>query len=212
MTGVGWGVGRVEQDACEQQERNDKFRRLLSEQPYPFRIPIGVTPGARSGQVGDVTSDARGSGARYNAGKPAMDLIPLRIIARSFAGFDRDYKASDVWSALMNLGSFQETGRVVHLDAALRGMGKSWEVCAQVFDYGCDKYAEWNWAKGMPWSVPLACGARHAIAILREEVDDKESQLPHRGHFMCNLVMLRQFVDTYPEGNDLPSPDLFRSV
>lgn len=83
--------------------------------------------------------------------------------------------------------------------------GDWWTDCALVFDYGRKKYAEWNWAKGMAWSIPLACAVRHLLAILRGEENDPESGLPHRGHVACNLVMLAQYEATYHEGDDRPT-------
>lgn len=112
--------------------------------------------------IGDVASDDRGSGARFNSGKPMMSLIPL-IGLRS---------------------------------------------AAQVFEYGKAKYAAWNWAKGMPWSVPVDCMLRHLEAIQRGEDIDPESGLPHIGHLMCNALMLATYRETYPEGNDFGSPHL----
>lgn len=109
--------------------------------------------------VGDVDSDAKGSGARYNDGKPAFDLVPLVAL----------------------------------------------EDCAKVFEYGRRKYASWNWAKGMEWSIPLACILRHLSAWQRGEDNDHESGLPHLGHVMCNLVMLTTYARTYPEGDNRPA-------
>jgi hypothetical protein len=74
--------------------------------------------------------------------------------------------------------------------------------CARVFDYGRAKYAEWNWAKGQPWSVPFACLMRHMAAWQAGEDLDPESGLPHLGHAMANLVMLSTFARTYREGDD----------
>lgn len=109
--------------------------------------------------IGDVTSDERGSGARFNDGKVRLDLIPL--------------------SALQD--------------------------CARVFDYGRQKYAAWNWAKGMDWSVPYGCLLRHMAAWFDGEENDPESGLPHLGHAMCNLVMLATFARTFAEGDDRPA-------
>jgi hypothetical protein len=163
--------------------------------------------------IGDVNSTERGSGARYNNGKPPFELIPLRIVARSLA----DAYGPSQWTlALDDLGIFQETGNKVALLKALSTMGlQGWDECAAVFDYGRRKYAAWNWSKGMPWSVPLACAARHLIARIRGEENDEDkpgqpgSKLPHRGHVFCNVVMLLHYVDFYPEGNDLPPKEIF---
>jgi hypothetical protein len=79
------------------------------------------------------------------------------------------------------------------------------EECAAVFDYGSRKYASWNWVKGMKWSIPIDCALRHARALwVGNEENDPESGLPHRGHIMCNIVMLLHYRQYFPEGNDLP--------
>jgi hypothetical protein len=154
--------------------------------------------------LGDVTSDAKGSGARYNTGKPALDLIPLRLIHDHMRGACiHDERVLD---ALLNLAEFQEGGDALCLQHAIDAIGPAWDECAAVFDYGKRKYAAWNWAKGMPWSAPIACAARHLVyGILAGEDNDAESGLSHRGHFLCNVVMLLTYVRTYPEGDDRPS-------
>lgn len=110
--------------------------------------------------VGDVNSTARGSGARYNDGKPDLSLVPM-------------------WTL---------------------------EDTARVWSYGKQKYAAWNWAKGMPWSVPLACAMRHLSAIQKGELVDPESGLPHSAHVICNMQMLAHYMQNFPEGNDLLNP------
>lgn len=152
--------------------------------------------------IGDIASDAKGSGARFNAGKPPFDLLPLSMVALSFPG-----DASPARTVLERLGAFQSTHDAMHLEQAVRALGlDAWPEAAQVFEYGRAKYAAWNWAKGMPWSVPLACAARHLWAMLRGEDTDPESGKPHRGHVLCNLAMLLTYTATYKEGNDLPAP------
>lgn len=150
--------------------------------------------------VGDVNSTERGSGARYNTGKAPMNLVPVGLVGESY-GFE-----SDAAGALKALGRWQRTGDREELLWTLRylGLDAGWQECAQVFDYGRRKYAEWNWAKGMAWSIPLACATRHLMAMLRCEDTDPESGLPHRGHVFCNIVMLLTYMETFPEGDDRP--------
>jgi hypothetical protein len=161
--------------------------------------------------IGDVNSTARGSGARYNDGKPPMELIPLSLIADSLRASDRNggYHAA----CLDALGRWQAGGTTAELWRAARCLSlacgdpeldEAWVECAEVFGYGRKKYAEWNWAKGMPWSVPLGCAVRHLFAMMGGELCDHESGYFHRGHFMCNIVMLATFARTYPEGDDRP--------
>lgn len=165
-----------------------------------------------AGAVGDVNSTARGSGARYNSGKAPFDLIPLAVIARSLRrdmGGSRDPHMLDVLKSLEALGEFQTCRNVDNLERALGYLKDHWSSCAKVFDYGRKKYAEWNWAKGMDWNIPLACAARHALKYIDGEVLDDESGESHIGHMLCNLVMLRVFVDSWPSGDNLPDPALF---
>ena len=114
--------------------------------------------------IGDVNSNEKGSGARYNGNKPDMCLIPL-------------------WTL---------------------------EEEAKVWDYGTKKYNAWNWAKGMPWSVPYACAMRHLSAWQRGEEIDPESGQPHLAHVMCNIRMLTLYATTYPEGDDRPPKELMK--
>lgn len=151
------------------------------------------------GGIGDIKSAVAGSGARYNAGKPPFELIPLRMLAASFPAHE------PATVALNNLGRWQEGGTRQDLLNALCALGvDGWEECAQVFDYGRAKYAAWNWAKGMPWSVPLACAVRHLRSMLAGQETDPESGWSHRGHVFCNVVMLWTYHDTYQDGDDRP--------
>lgn len=111
-----------------------------------------------SPNVGDVNSTERGSGARYNSGKPDFSLLPLFT-----------------------------------LEEELR-----------VWEYGKKKYAAWNWAKGMPWSVPYSSLMRHLSAWQAGEELDNETKLKHLAHAMCNLRMLMLYSETYTEGDDRP--------
>lgn len=171
----------------------------------------------RPAGIGDVTSTARDSGARFNTGKPAMELIPLDLIAaveaygalNGLRGPLTDVKRSAATFALSLLGDFQmrsggHDDALLHAAAVLDSDRYAWQDCARVFDYGRAKYAAWNWSKGMPWSVPIGCAARHLLAMLAHGplALDAESRLPHRGHVMCNLVMLLWFETHYPEGDD----------
>lgn len=79
---------------------------------------------------------------------------------------------------------------------------------ARVWMYGANKYAAWNWAKGMPWSVPFACAMRHLAAWQKGEDVDAESGLPHLAHVMCNIRMLTLYTKNYPEGDDRPPKEM----
>jgi hypothetical protein len=56
----------------------------------------------------------------------------------------------------------------------------------------------------MAWSIPIACIARHLDKMRLGQVNDDESGLPHRGHILCNLVMLLTYQKNFLEGDDRP--------
>lgn len=157
--------------------------------------------------IGDINSSAPGSGARFNDGKPDLALIPANIIGAHHNLHPSEPPEPDIARALLALGmwQFRESTTSVLLHEALWWSGASWEQIARVFEYGKRKYAAWNWAKGMPWSVPTASAMRHALAVLRGEENDPESGLPHIGHFGCNMIMLLHYAGRYEEGDDRPA-------
>jgi len=149
-------------------------------------------------QIGDINSNERGSGARYNSGKPSIELIPFRILALTT-------EQETIKTAFYLLDSYQFTGDIKYLQTLVNELQHHINDCAYVFDYGRKKYAAWNWLKGMKWSIPLACIGRHLLKLKDGELIDDESGFSHWGHILCNLVMLITYADIYEEGNDLPS-------
>jgi hypothetical protein len=77
--------------------------------------------------------------------------------------------------------------------------------CARVLMGGVIKYREWNWARGMKWSVCFDCTMRHLIKwwYLGEDID-KESGEHHLDHVMANLFFLRHYVTNHKDGDDRP--------
>lgn len=155
--------------------------------------------------VGDINSTEKGTGARYNDGKPPMDLIPVRYWQR-------------LWQNQHNLADFPATDKIV-MDLRRFQEGQNgalaqhlWEVdrrelhgAANVFNYGLRKYKQWNWARGMPWSVVTGSCLRHLEKIIVfQEINDDESKLPHLDHVYCNLIMLDWYNLNYLEGDDRP--------
>lgn len=170
-------------------------------------------PNPASASVGDIHSSERGSGARFNAGKVPYELVPLCLVASFYdmtivrdegGDIDRAIIALDylgLWQARRD--SFDGVNFLYHTKAVL---GDGIEEGVRVFAYGAQKYAPMNWAKGMRWTIPMACAARHLVAIIKGESLDPESGLSHRGHVFCNLDMLLEYDDqgTYLEGDDRP--------
>lgn len=115
------------------------------------------------------------------------------------------YAAGDINSTARGSGARANKGKIslslipLHLLAGT----------ARVFMYGKLKYAEWNWAKGMQWSIVMDCLLRHIFKwwYMGEEFDE-ESEEHHLDHAICNLLMLRHYITSYKEGDDRPPPDL----
>ena len=162
-----------------------------------------------SKQVGDIDSNEKGSGARYNSGKPDYSMLVLSDFAQTL---DAD-EPEDIFikTIIKKLGEFQSQHNPIILVDLLRYIGdEAIEESTYVFTYGASKYKSWNWAKGSNWSIPLACAVRHCLAIYNGEEVDKESERKHIGHVVCNIFMLIHYSKYYIEGNDLPSKELFQ--
>lgn len=157
--------------------------------------------------IGDINSSERGSGARFNDGKAPVQYLLWGIAAEWLT-------EPDLRAAAAALGRFQRDRNADHLHELVRVLYPHRRgaliASAEVFRFGAEKYAPWNWAKGMPWSVPLACIGRHLIAEDKGEYLDPESGLPHRAHVVCNVFMLLHYLETYPEGDDLPALEMFK--
>ena len=165
-------------------------------------VEVNLEP-KRGFAVGDIDSTERGTAARaLGPDKYQAELIPARLWCEHVQG----RVTHDLLLSMQSLADFQEGGGGVDLSLTLSDW---WKSAARVFAYGALKYAEWNWLRGMKWSIPIGCAVRHVVDIASGEEIDPESGLPHIGHYMCNLIMLNYFVDHYPEGDDRPSPKYF---
>lgn len=154
--------------------------------------------------IGDLDSKERGTAARFNNDKTKLQYIPMRLLIQ-FAKQQYDVSASMLQLA-HEIANFEE-GEDAAIYRALAGFDLK-EVC-EVFDFGANKYAAWNWAKGFPWSSVLACFKRHWLAAVSGEDMDPESGRLHTGHAGCNVVMLAHFINHWREGDDRPDASLF---
>jgi hypothetical protein len=76
---------------------------------------------------------------------------------------------------------------------------------ARVLMAGTHKYASWNWTKGMQWSACVGCIVRHFVKwwYLGQDCDPETGE-HHLDYILCNVVFLRHYELTYPEGDDRP--------
>jgi hypothetical protein len=116
-----------------------------------------------------------------------------------------NFAVGDVNSTAKGSGARANKGKISLALVPLHLLGGA----ARVFMGGKLKYAEWNWAKGMRWSVCVDCILRHlAKWWWVGEDNDPETGEHHLDHIICNLLMLKHYTKTFPEGDDRPDPKL----
>ena len=180
-----------------------------------FQVKGRVLPHADSPIIGagDLTSKERGSGARYNANKVPVEFIPVRI----WAGYmDPGFAVLPVQPDIPLLYALAEVqeGKKDPCELLEYVSTHDLEGAARVFKAVTERevnpYPAWNWAKGMKWSIPIACIVRHALRQYHGEAIDPETGLEHGFHIACNVVMLVQFGMFYQEGDDRPNAEWFK--
>jgi hypothetical protein len=71
-----------------------------------------------------------------------------------------------------------------------------------IYLYGCKKYDENNWRKGMEWGKLFAAFCRHSGQWHGGEVYDQESGMHHIGHSLWQLIGLRWYEQYTPKDDD----------
>ena len=64
-----------------------------------------------------------------------------------------------------------------------------------IYTIGAQKYADWNWAKGMKWSRIYASLLRHLFKFMCGERLDPESGKPHLAHALWNVGTLLYYSE-----------------
>lgn len=80
-----------------------------------------------------------------------------------------------------------------------------WETLqglADVLAFGAQKYAPYNWKKGLPVTEIIASMLRHVAAISQGEDIDSETGLPHADHIQCNAMFLSWMMKNRPDMDD----------
>ncbi len=67
-------------------------------------------------------------------------------------------------------------------------------ILGAVYGMGASKYADFNWAKGYPWSLSIAAMERHIARFKAGEDNDPESGLPHLAHAAWHAMTLIHFM------------------
>ena len=85
---------------------------------------------------------------------------------------------------------------------------KALEPMVRVLMFGAEKYAPFNWCKGLKYTEICESLLRHTHAFLEGEDNDPESKLEHVGHIACNALFIsymflfrKDLDDRYKESN-----------
>ncbi len=174
------------------------------------------TPAPPSPAIGDIHGLTKGSGARYNSGKVPYEYLPLRLVLNFLKNENKIYPKNPykLWEEIIDKLSSWQSGDDQALidclslalpDFTLQDFSEAAHVFKDVTTRKEKPYPLWNWLRGMPWTVPYGCALRHALAASHGIEFDEETKRPHKGHFICNMIMLLQYKETYPEGDDRPA-------
>lgn len=111
------------------------------------------------------------------------------------------------------INNFQELKKLVMKEKGLRyNEGKpkmsllppiALEEVAKVLTYGANKYAPYNWVKGLPLMEVLDSAERHISAWKKGE-DIDESGCLHLAHAACNLLMMIELSTIHNNLDDRP--------
>jgi hypothetical protein len=78
-------------------------------------------------------------------------------------------------------------------------------LLAEHFGRGAEKYGEYNWSKGYPWSLSYAAMQRHANQYWGGEDIDEETGSPHLVAVAWHAFCLLEYMKTQKGFDDRPS-------
>lgn len=70
---------------------------------------------------------------------------------------------------------------------------------ARGFEYGANKYGEYNFREGIKWTEITSSLNRHYLAFMQGIDIDEESGLPHVYLIGANFAMLTYMIEHFPE-------------
>lgn len=84
----------------------------------------------------------------------------------------------------------------------------SLNALATILTFGCSKYGDRNWEKGMSWGRVFGALMRHLWAWWGGESDDEETGKSHLWHAICCLAFLIEYETTHNEYDNRPNGKL----
>jgi len=132
-------------------------------------------------QTWHTEQDKQEAGTRYDQGKSRIDLIPGCALTEVAKVYDFSHHKTPLY------GSIPPT---------------AFKDLADVYTFGCIKYDDNNWRKGMSWSRCFGPMMRHLNKFwINEEKNDEDSNLHHLAHAAWNAIALIEY-DFLNIGND----------
>jgi len=152
------------------------------------------------------------TGAMKGSKLARFDLMPTRAIRKVQLATPLSCEIEDLlwdWSDGYDYGRDTRRGELVMTRVALYCLSimepHGWVYVAQVYGFGCQKYAPRNWEKGYAWSLSFTALMRHLWAFWAGEFIDPESKLPHVAHAAWHCLAILTWVETHPELDDRPN-------
>lgn len=115
-----------------------------------------------------------------NEGKGRCDLLPLDVLGELYGS-----------PILTAINKYIRTGQKMFIVEAVKEFS--------ALQYGCQKYGERNWEKGIPLHCYIDSGVRHYIKWKRGDTDE-----PHDRAFLWNMLGAVWTHNNLPEFCDLP--------
>lgn len=85
-------------------------------------------------------------------------------------------------------------------------------LVADHYGIGAEKYNDWNWRRGYPWSWSIDSIYRHLEAFEEGEEVDPETRSPHLAAVAWHALTLLTFAAEHPELDDRWRRDAPRST
>lgn len=148
------------------------------------------------------TSAGIGQAVKADGSKTRYELIPAEVW-KLMLDFPDDRVGSFAEVALDTLIAYQRGSDICFTDFFRYSASQEAMDCmTDVLEFGAQKYAAWNWIKGMPHSRVVGSALRHIVEIANGNYTDEESGLTQLGHLCCNMLFLKYFVELHPHLDD----------
>ena len=122
---------------------------------------------------------------RFDEGKIDLSLVPSSALRAAYPGGDEiDWMVLEFFIAARD-GHIQTFNPEEQMELLRRAV--------PVLRKGAEKYAPWNWAKGMNWSKIWNPGVRHCLWLPNRGPIDPDLGSMHSQNAACNVLFLQHY-------------------